>query len=70
MKNDNNRPLNLLSVCRVSSHEQSEGYSLEMQDQANREWAERKGHTIVDTIRYVETASSSGAVPIVPIIGL
>ena len=57
MKNDNNRPLSLLSVCRVSSHEQSEGYSLEMQDQANREWAERKGYTIVDTIRYIETAS-------------
>ena len=57
MKNDNNRPLSLLSVCRVSSHEQSEGYSLEMQDQANREWAGRKGYIIVDTIRYVETAS-------------
>jgi len=57
MKNDTNRTLSLPSICRVSSHEQSEGYSLDMQDQANREWAKRKGYTIVDTIRYVETAS-------------
>ena len=57
MKNDTNRTLSLLSICRVSSHEQSEGYSLDMQDQANREWAKRKGYMIVDTIRYVETAS-------------
>jgi len=52
-----NRQLRLLSVCRDSSREQSEGYSLGAQDQANREWAERKGHEIVETIRYVETAS-------------
>ncbi len=52
-----NRPLKLLGVCRVSSREQSEGYSLEAQDQANREWAERKGHEIVETVQYVETAS-------------
>jgi DNA invertase Pin-like site-specific DNA recombinase len=51
------RLLRLLSVCRVSSREQSEGYSLEAQDQANREWAERKGYEIVQTVRYVETAS-------------
>jgi len=53
----NNRPLKLLSVCRVSSHEQSEGYSLEAQNQANHEWAKHKGYVIVDTIQYVETAS-------------
>jgi len=53
----NNQALRLLSVCRVSSREQSEGYSLEAQDQANREWAERKGHEIAETIQYVETAS-------------
>ena len=52
-----NRPLKLLGVCRVSSREQSEGYSLEAQNQANHEWAERKGYEIVDTIQYVETAS-------------
>jgi len=52
-----NRLLRVLSVCRVSSREQSEGYSLEAQDQANREWAERKGHEIVETVQYVETAS-------------
>jgi len=52
-----NRLLRLLSVCRVSSREQSEGYSLGAQDQANREWAERKGYEIVETVRYVETAS-------------
>jgi len=57
MKRDNNQSLRLLSVCRVSSSEQKEGYSLEMQDQANCEWAKRKGHTIADSIRYVETAS-------------
>jgi DNA invertase Pin-like site-specific DNA recombinase len=49
--------MRLLSVCRVSSREQSEGYSLDAQDRANREWAEHKGHTIVDSIQYVETAS-------------
>ena len=49
--------LRLLSVCRVSSNEQSEGYSLEMQAQANQEWAQRKGYLIVDTTQYVETAS-------------
>jgi DNA invertase Pin-like site-specific DNA recombinase len=53
----NNQELRLLSVCRVSSREQSEGYSLEMQDQTNREWAKRKGYKIIDTIQYVETAS-------------
>jgi len=52
-----NRPLKLLSVCRVSSREQSEGYSLEAQDKANREWAEHKGHEIAESIQYVETAS-------------
>ena len=52
-----NQPLKLLSVCRVSSHEQSEGYSLEAQSQANHEWAKHKGYAIVDTIQYVETAS-------------
>ena len=52
-----NRLLRLLSVCRVSSREQSEGYSLGAHDQANREWAERKGYEIVETVRYVETAS-------------
>ena len=52
-----NSQLRLLSVCRVSSREQGEGYSLEAQDQSNREWALRKGHKIIDTIRYVETAS-------------
>jgi len=52
-----NQPLKVLSVCRVSSREQSEGYSLEAQDQANREWAERKGHELVESIQYVETAS-------------
>ena len=57
MMKKKDRLLRLLSVCRVSSREQSEGYSLEAQDQANREWAERKGHEIVETVRYVETAS-------------
>jgi site-specific DNA recombinase len=55
--NRDGRALRLLSICRVSSNEQSEGYSLEMQDQANRDWARRKGHRIVDTVSYVETAS-------------
>lgn len=55
--NGNGRALRLLSVCRVSSREQSEGYSLDAQDQANREWAQRKGHTIIDSTLYVETAS-------------
>ena len=55
--NRDGRALRLLSVCRVSSREQSEGYSLDAQDQVNREWAQRKGHTIVDSIQYVETAS-------------
>jgi len=57
MKRNEHHPLRLLSVCRVSSKEQGEGYSLEMQDQANCEWAKRKGHTIVDSVKYVETAS-------------
>lgn len=57
MKKNSNPPLRLLNVCRVSSHEQSEGYSLEAQNQANYEWAKRKGYVIVDTIQYVETAS-------------
>ena len=57
MKKNTNPSLRLLNICRVSSHEQSEGYSLEMQDQLNREWAQRKGYSIVDTIQYVETAS-------------
>jgi len=56
MKN-NSESLRLLSVCRVSSREQCEGYSLEIQDQTNREWAERKGHKIIETIQYVESAS-------------
>ena len=55
--NTNEGSLKLLSVCRVSSNEQSEGYSLDAQAQANREWAQRKGHRIVDTVQYVETAS-------------
>ena len=55
--NKESRSRRLLSVCRVSSREQSEGYSLDAQGRANREWAERKGHTIVDSIQYVETAS-------------
>jgi len=55
--NGDDRALRLLSVCRVSSREQSEGYSLDAQDRANYEWAERKGHTIVDSVQYVETAS-------------
>ena len=53
----NNTQLRLLNVCRVSSNEQSEGYSLEAQNQANHEWAKRKGYAIVDTVQYVETAS-------------
>ncbi len=53
----NNPPLRLLNVCRVSSNEQSEGYSLEAQNHANCEWAKRKGYVIVDSIEYVETAS-------------
>jgi DNA invertase Pin-like site-specific DNA recombinase len=57
MKKNTNPQLRLLNICRVSSHEQSEGYSLEMQDQLNREWAQHKGYFIVDTIQYVETAS-------------
>ena len=56
MKNSN-PPLRLLNICRVSSNEQSEGYSLDAQNQANQEWAKRKGYVIVDTIQYVETAS-------------
>ena len=51
------RQLRLLSVCRVSSREQSEGYSLDSQAQANQEWADRKGHIVVETVQYVETAS-------------
>jgi DNA invertase Pin-like site-specific DNA recombinase len=35
----------------------SSGYSLEAQDQANREWALRRGYEIVEAIQYVETAS-------------
>ena len=54
MMKKKNRPLKLLGVCRVSSREQSEGYSLEAQNQANHEWAERKGYEIVDTIREME----------------
>ena len=57
MKKNSNPPLRLLNICRVSSHEQSEGYSLEAQNKANYEWAKRKGYVIVDTIQYVETAS-------------
>ena len=53
----NTIPLRLLNICRVSSNEQSEGYSLESQNQVNHEWAKRKGYVIVDTIEYVETAS-------------
>ncbi len=56
MKNTHSS-LRLLNICRVSSHEQSEGYSLEMQNQLNRDWAQHKGYSIVDTIQYVETAS-------------
>ena len=57
MSSISDQELRLLSVCRVSSREQSEGYSLDAQAQANREWAERKGHKIADTLQYVETAS-------------
>jgi len=57
MRNNNTMPLRLLNICRVSSNEQSEGYSLEVQSQANHEWAKRKGYVIVDTVQYVETAS-------------
>jgi site-specific DNA recombinase len=57
MKKNISPLLRLLNICRVSSHEQTEGFSLEMQDQANREWAQRRGYAIVDTIQYVETAS-------------
>ncbi len=53
----NSTPLRLLNICRVSSNEQGEGYSLEAQNQANHEWAKRKGYVIVDTVQYVETAS-------------
>ena len=56
-KKNIHQSLRLLSVCRVSSREQSEGYSLEAQDQVNREWAQRKEHEIIETIQYVETAS-------------
>ena len=57
MSENSYHSLRLLSVCRVSSNEQREGYSLEMQDQANREWAKKKGYLIVDSVKYVETAS-------------
>ena len=57
MSKSDNSSLRLLNVCRVSSNEQSEGYSLDMQSQTNTEWANRKGHVIADTIQYVETAS-------------
>lgn len=50
--------MNLISICRVSSREQKEGYSLDAQDRANREWSERNDHTILRTIQYQETASS------------
>ena len=53
----NNTSLRLLNICRVSSNEQGEGYSLEAQNQANHEWAKRKGYAIVDTVQYIETAS-------------
>lgn len=49
--------MNLISICRVSSREQREGYSLDAQDRANREWAVRNGHTIRRTVKYHETAS-------------
>ncbi|MFB3894462.1 MAG: recombinase family protein [Phycisphaerae bacterium] len=49
--------MRLLSVCRVSSNEQSEGYNLDVQAQVNKEWAERKSYHVVDTVQYVETAS-------------
>ena len=57
MRKSDNSSLRLLNVCRVSSNEQSEGYSLVVQSQTNAEWAKRKGYTIVDTEQYVETAS-------------
>lgn len=57
MNTTNNSNLRLLNVCRVSSNEQSEGYSLDVQDQTNTEWAKRKGYVILDTIKYIETAS-------------
>ncbi len=49
--------MTLISICRVSSREQKEGYSLDAQDRANREWSRRNGHTILETILYQETAS-------------
>jgi len=57
MNKNYNSSLRLLNVCRVSSKEQSEGYSLDVQNQTNIEWAQRKGYIIVDTEQYVETAS-------------
>ena len=48
--------MNVISICRVSSREQREGYSLDAQDRANREWAERNGHAILRTIQYQETS--------------
>ena len=57
MKPGPDKHLRLLSICRVSSREQSEGYSLDAQARTNRDWAQRKGHVIVEAIQYVETAS-------------
>ena len=57
MRISDNPHLRLLNVCRVSSNEQTEGYSLDVQSQTNAEWAQRKGYAIIDTIQYVETAS-------------
>jgi DNA invertase Pin-like site-specific DNA recombinase len=57
MSKSYNSSLRLLNVCRVSSKEQNEGYSLDVQNQTNTEWTNRKGYTIVDNIQYIETTS-------------
>jgi len=50
---------NYLALARVSSEEQEHGFSLDIQEDALREWADRNGAAITKMYRVAETAHKS-----------
>ncbi|MCD7969500.1 MAG: recombinase family protein, partial [Alistipes sp.] len=51
---------NYLALARVSSDEQEHGFSLDIQEDALREWAAKNGGNIAKMYRVAETAHKSG----------
>lgn len=60
MKNSNIPNNRAVLLARVSSKRQAEGFSLDFQEKAGKNYAKSKGFTITHTFRIVESASKDG----------